>query len=79
MATMNVSLPDKMKEWVEAQTADGRYGNLSDYIRDLIRKDQERLAALEVLRREIQIGLDSGPAEPFDFDAWLEAKNVGEH
>jgi len=44
MATMNISLPDPMKNWVEAQTATGRYSNASDYVRDLIRRDQERLA-----------------------------------
>lgn len=32
MATMNVSLPEQMKEWVEAQMKGGRYGNASDYI-----------------------------------------------
>lgn len=40
MATVNISLPDPMKAWVDAQSADGRYANSSDYIRDLIRKDQ---------------------------------------
>lgn len=40
MATMNVSLPDAMKDWVESQTRTGRYGNASDYVRDLIRRDQ---------------------------------------
>ena len=38
MATMNVSLPDPMKDWVEAQTRTGRYSNASDYVRDLIRR-----------------------------------------
>lgn len=42
MASMNVSLPGQMKDWVEAQTRGGRYANASDYIRDLIRRDQER-------------------------------------
>ena len=42
MATMNISLPDQMKEWVEAQSGSGRYSNASDYVRDLIRRDQER-------------------------------------
>jgi len=41
---MNISLPDPMKNWVEAQTETGRYSNASDYVRDLIRRDQERLA-----------------------------------
>ncbi len=40
MATMNISLPDQMKAWVEAQSADGRDANSSDYVRDLIRREQ---------------------------------------
>lgn len=42
MAAMNVSLPDAMKAWVEEQVQTGRYGNSSDYVRDLVRRDQER-------------------------------------
>lgn len=42
MATMNVSLPDPMREWVEDQVRSGDYANASDYFRDLIRRDRER-------------------------------------
>jgi len=63
MATMNVSLPDQMKEWVEEQVKTGRYGNSSDYVRDLVRKDQERAEAVEEFDRLIQEGLDSGISE----------------
>lgn len=66
MATMNVSLPDAMKLWVEQQAADGRYGNASDYIRDLIRRDRERQDAIAALQAAITEGVESGPAEPFD-------------
>ncbi len=66
MATMNVSLPDPMKAWVERQAESGRYGNASDYIRDLIRKDQERIAAFDQLQAAITQGIESGPPEPFD-------------
>jgi antitoxin ParD1/3/4 len=45
MATMNISLPETMKDWVEAQIQTGRYGSISDYIRRLIRNDRERAAA----------------------------------
>ena len=45
MATMNISLPEQMKAWVEAQTADGRYSNSSDVIRDMIRRELRREAA----------------------------------
>lgn len=40
MATMNVSLPEEMKAWVEAEVRTGRYGNSSDVVRDLIRREQ---------------------------------------
>lgn len=46
MATMNVSLPDPLKEWVEDRVRSGRYANASDYVRDLIRRDQEKRDAL---------------------------------
>ena len=60
MATMNVSLPDPMKEWVEAQARTGRYSNASDYVRDLIRRDQERADGLAELQRLVSEGLESG-------------------
>ncbi|MCB1331961.1 MAG: type II toxin-antitoxin system ParD family antitoxin, partial [Maritimibacter sp.] len=60
MATMNVSLPDPMKAWVEDQVAEGRFGNSSDYVRDLIRRDQERRAAVAALQAVIGEGLASG-------------------
>ena len=68
MATMNVSLPDQMKEWVEDQPQDGRFGNTSDYVRHLIRRDQERAEAVAALQAALDEGLESGPAKPFDFD-----------
>ncbi|GLS28729.1 antitoxin ParD1/3/4 [Mesorhizobium albiziae] len=60
MATMNVSLPDPMKEWVEAQAETGRYANASDYVRDLIRRDQERNDRIAAMRRFVDDGLRSG-------------------
>jgi len=70
MATMNVSLPDAMKAWVDRQAEGGRYGNVSDYIRDLIRKDQERSEAIAALQAAITEGVESGPPEPFDAGAF---------
>lgn len=60
MATMNVSLPDPMKDWVEAQTKTGRYSNASDYVRDLIRKDQERADKIAAMQALVDEGLQSG-------------------
>jgi antitoxin ParD1/3/4 len=63
MATMNVSLPDPMKDWVEAQARTGRYSNASDYVRDLIRKDQERTDKIVAMQRFVDEGLNSGIGE----------------
>ena len=60
MATMNVSLPEPMKDWVEAQTHTGRYSNASDYVRDLIRKDQERHGKIMAMQKIVEEGLASG-------------------
>lgn len=60
MATMNVSLPTSMKDWVEAQTETGRYANASDYVRDLIRRDQERNDKIATMQRFVDEGLTSG-------------------
>lgn len=60
MATMNVSLPDPMKEWVESRAETGRYANASDYVRDLIRKDQERSDKIAAMQRLVDEGLESG-------------------
>jgi antitoxin ParD1/3/4 len=69
MATMNVSLPDPMKHWVEAQARTGRYSNASDYVRDLIRRDQERAARTAQMQALIAEGLDSGVADDFSMEA----------
>ena len=71
MTTMNVSLPDTMKAWVEARARTGRFSNSSDYVRDLIRRDQDRQAAIEALQSALDEGLASGPAEPFDLAGFL--------
>ena len=60
MATMNVSLPDVMKDWVEAQAESGLYANASDYVRDLIRKDQIRSDKIAAMQRFVDEGLASG-------------------
>jgi antitoxin ParD1/3/4 len=48
MATLNISLPDPMREWIDSQVEAGEYANASDYIRDLIRHDQRQREALRL-------------------------------
>jgi antitoxin ParD1/3/4 len=59
MQTMNISLPDPLKDFVDHQIAEGRYSSVSEYIRELIRDDEKRKAEerLETLLLE---GLESG-------------------
>ena len=57
---MNVSLPDELKRYVEAQVATGNYANASDFVRDLIRSRKDSLDRLDVL---VQEGLESGWSE----------------
>jgi len=70
MATMNVSLPDPMKSWIELRMKDGRFSNTSDYVRHLIRRDQERQEAIATLQTAIDEGMASGAAQEFDFTAF---------
>lgn len=70
MATLTISLTDEMGSYVEERIASGRYGNASEYFRDLVRDDQDRQreSNLESLLLE---GLGSGDAKPLgraDFD-----------
>jgi len=60
MATMNISLPSPMRDWVEQQIRGGRYSNNSDYVRDLIRRDQEQSDKILALQKAITKGLESG-------------------
>jgi antitoxin ParD1/3/4 len=58
MAQMNISIPEKLKGWAEARVAEGRYSSTSDYVRDLVRRDQEA----EEARRRLQAAIDEGRA-----------------
>lgn len=63
MATMNISLPDQMKAWVEEQTKNGRYANSSDVVRDLIRREQIKAEKITHWQRLIDEAEASGFSE----------------
>jgi antitoxin ParD1/3/4 len=72
MTTVNISLPDSMRDFINEQVVKGGYSTTSEYIRHLIRQELERVAQvrLETLLLE---GLDSG--EPIEItDEWWEQK-----
>jgi len=62
-----------MKDPVDSRTQVGRFRNASDYVRHLIRKDQERQAAICAFQREITAGVESGAPREFD-DATVESR-----
>jgi antitoxin ParD1/3/4 len=59
MTTMNISLPDTLKTFVDQQVEGCGYGTSSEYIRELIRKDQDRQNLRQLL-------LDGGQSETLD-------------
>ncbi len=68
MTTMNVSLPDELKSFVDERVGHGGFGSTSEYIRDLIRRDQER----ERLRGLLLDGAASPPGPVAD-DSYFES------
>jgi len=73
MATMNVSLTDRLKQFVEEEVREGGFASTSDYVRDLIRQRQRRKAE-ELLRAVIAEGLASGPSTPVTADTFEQMR-----
>lgn len=72
MTTMNISLPDQMKDWIENRIDAGQYHNVSEYIRDLIRRDQADHEKTLAFRAAIDYGRSSG-VEQRNFNAVIKA------
>jgi len=62
MQSMNISLPDPLKQFVDGQIAKGRYGSASEYVRELIRADEKRKAEVQ-LEAKLLEGLNSAETE----------------
>lgn len=73
-----ITLTDKQDAWVKERIAKGDYTNDSEYIRDLVRRDQESSARLTALRSAVQDGLDSGVSERTLEEIWSEAEKRDE-
>jgi len=74
---MNVSLPDEMRTFVEERVEEGRFGSSSEYVRALIRRDQDR----QRLRKLVLAGAasDPGPVADDTYFAALRARLDGPH
>jgi antitoxin ParD1/3/4 len=79
MATMTVSLPDQMKDWIETQIRKGEYASTSDYVRDLVRKDRARRGedyTIEELRAIVADARASGMSDRTTDEIFAEAEQV---
>ena len=71
MATVRktITVTDQQDSWIKAQIEAGHYTNDSEYIRDLIRREQERSAEVDAIRAALRDGEASGKPRPFDPEA----------
>ncbi len=74
MTRKTITITDQMDDWVKGQVESGKYGNDSEYFRDLIRKDQSKKDNLETLRNLLIEGEQSGSSNLSVTDIWDEAE-----
>jgi antitoxin ParD1/3/4 len=75
MTTLNISLPDTMKAYIDSQVINRGYSTSEEYLRDLVRKDQLHQAE-QHLASLILDGLESGPAQLIDDNYWQQKRNA---
>lgn len=63
MIRKTITLTEKQDDWIKGRIDSGNYGNDSEYIRDLVRRDQEAHARRDALRDAVREGLESGPSD----------------
>ncbi len=70
----SVTIGNHFQRFIDRQVKQGRFGSTSEAIRAGLRLLEEREAKFEALRVAVQEGIDSGPAEAFDFDDFISRK-----
>jgi antitoxin ParD1/3/4 len=75
MLRKTITVTEQQDSWIKSQIKSGQYGNDSEYMRDLVRKDQEYKQKLATLRYAPQEGEDSGVTPLSMNDILLKAKN----
>lgn len=68
MSTMNISLPDSLKSFVDVQVSDGNYTSSSEYVRELLRKEQDRVKLRRLLLDGLESELIDEPMDQHYFD-----------
>ncbi len=67
-----ITVTEQQDSWIKAQIAAGAFTNDSEYIRDLIRRDQASLADIEAIRAALIEGEESGEPQPFDSELFKQ-------
>ena len=70
----SIALSDELADYARSKVASGEFGSVSDVVRDALRRAAERDLRVARLRQLIQEGEESGPARPFDWDAFMAEK-----
>jgi len=70
MATMHISTPEEMRDFVERQATKGGFSTASEYVRSILQEAQERERSREAIRGKLVEALESGPATPMIADDW---------
>jgi antitoxin ParD1/3/4 len=73
MAQMNISLPETLKEWVDAQVATGRFAGISDYMGALIREHMDQQTRRERLNQLLEDGYTSSLSDLTVEETWTRA------
>jgi antitoxin ParD1/3/4 len=69
MTSLNISLPESMRTWIDRQVKDGGYGTASEFVREVLREAQKTRARRELEQKLIE-GIESGPATPMTKADW---------
>ena len=74
MTRKTITITEQMDDWVKGQSRAGKYGNDSEYFRDLIRQDQNKEGSLDTLRALLVEGELSGIGDRTIMEIWDEAE-----
>ncbi len=74
--TASITLDEHLTGFIDRQIEEGRYGSASEVVRAALQLLEEHEVKLEALRSALIEGEQSGPSQPFDFDAFIEGKRA---
>jgi antitoxin ParD1/3/4 len=74
---MNISLPESMKQWVDTQVESGGYGTASEYIRELLRREQKKAVRAEINASLLDV-IHNDKFEPMPANEWEDIKREGD-